>query len=69
MKKTCSIFLTFAFVMGSLGAASAKFTCDVEKIEGKTLVLKNCQEKGLKRLKPGDTVKIIKKRKPKVEGC
>ena len=49
----------------------AKFTCDVEKIEGNTMVLKNCQEKGLKRLHPGDKVGIIKKRvkKTAVEGC
>ena len=69
MKKVYTLILSLAFLMASLGVANAKFTCDVEKIEGTSLILKNCQKKGLKRLKPGDTVKITKKRKPKVEGC
>ena len=69
MKKVSTLILSLAFLMASLKVANAKFTCDVEKIEGTSLILKNCQEKGLKRLRPGDTVKITKKRKPKVEGC
>ena len=69
MKRVFPLGLTLAFLMTPLGVANAKFTCDVEKIEGTSLILKNCQKKGLKRLKPGDTVKITRKRKPKVEGC
>ena len=63
-----AVFIAAAFP----GVASAKFLCEVDSIEGTTLVLKNCQEKGLKRLSPGDAVSIIKKRKKKaaaVEGC
>ena len=69
MKKAISIVSALSFFVLASGISHAKFTCDVEKIEGTSLILKNCQKKGLKRLKPGDTVKIIKKRKPKVEGC
>ena len=54
--------------MPKLGVA--KFTCDVKAIAGNELTLENCQEKGLKRLRPGDKVGIVKKRKKKsVEGC
>lgn len=62
---------SFVFTLPSF--SHAKFTCQVEKVEGTSLILKNCQEKGLKKIKAGDTVSITKKRKkkktPKVEGC
>ncbi len=62
--------LVVAFVLFGFGRTYAKFTCDVKSIEGNQMVLENCQEKGLKRLKPGDKVSIIKKRKSKkLEGC
>ena len=52
-----------AFTLAGSGRVCAEFICNVKSIEGKQLVLENCQEKGLKRLKPGDKVGIIKKRK------
>ena len=55
------VFLSVSFI----GVAHAKFTCEVEEIDGTRLVLKNCQVKGLKRLKTGDTVAITKKRNSK----
>jgi hypothetical protein len=61
--------MTLVFALTIAGTAYAKFTCDVEEVDGNRLVLKNCQEKGIKRIKAGDTVSITKKRKPKVEGC
>ncbi len=45
--------------------AEAKFTCDVISVEGAQLVLENCKD-GIRRIKPGDTVSITKKRKKKV---
>jgi len=71
MKNIISIFvvLSFLFMTVCISTSDAKFLCEVEKIDGTTLILKNCQEKGLKRLKPGDSVSIVKKRKPKLEGC
>ncbi len=68
----CGLVATVFVAVSFPGSANAKFLCEVESIEGTTLVLKNCQEKGLKRLSPGDKVDIIKKRKKKaaaVEGC
>lgn len=77
MKKEMVAPIVSTFALASIlvlavpGVSSAKFTCDVDKIEGNTMVLKNCQERGLKRLHPGDKVGIIKKRvkKTAVEGC
>ncbi len=45
--------------------AEAKFTCEVISVEGAQLVLENCKD-GIRRIKPGDTVSITKKRKKKV---
>ena len=64
-KQVISFIISLAFLSVSFGVAHAKFTCEVEEIDGARLVLKNCQEKGLKRLKAGDTVSITKKRKSK----
>jgi len=71
IKNVCIISsLIVAFFLSGFGTACAKFTCEVKSIQGKQLILDNCQEKGLKRLKPGDKVGITKKRKSKkVEGC
>ena len=68
-KKFIAVVVALMFAGTFAGMAHAKFTCDVETVEGNKLILKNCQEKGLKRLKAGDTVSITKKRKSKVEGC
>ena len=54
--------VALAAILLSPSGASAKFTCQVDSIQGTTMVLKECQEKGLKRLHPGDTVSIVKKR-------
>ncbi len=62
-----SFVIFWVFLSASFGLAHAKFICEVEEIDGTRLVLKNCQEKGLKRLKAGDTVAITKKRKFKEE--
>lgn len=68
-KKITAILLALLFAGTFTCVAHAKFTCDVETVDGNKLILKNCQEKGLKRIKAGDTVSITKKRKHKVEGC
>jgi hypothetical protein len=62
-KKILTLFLALLFAFTMFGVANAKFTCKVEQVKGNKLVLKNCQEKGLKRLSAGDTVSITKKRK------
>ena len=69
MRRTISLWVASLFVLALPAAGLAKFKCTVESIEGTTLVLKGCQKRGLKRLKPGDTVSITKKRKRSVEGC
>ena len=52
------------------GVSLAKFKCKTEDVdlEAGTLVLKDCEKKGLKKIKIGNTVSITKKRK-QVEGC
>ena len=71
LKSVIASFLASFLLLGTY-PAHAKFSCKVKSIEGDQLILKKCQEKGLKKLKPGDTVNITKKRKKakaKVEGC
>ena len=67
-KKAVTFMLAMAFLLTTTGVSIAKFSCTVESIEGDKLVLNDCQEKGLKRLKTGSEVDISKKRK-KLEGC
>ena len=52
------------------GNGFAKFSCKTESVDldAGTLVLKECEKKGLKKIKQGNTVSIIKKKK-KLEGC
>ena len=54
--------IILAFLV-SAQPAVAKFNCKVEKVGRTTLTLKNCEQKGLEKLSPGDTVSITKKRK------
>ncbi|OCC15871.1 hypothetical protein DBT_0796 [Dissulfuribacter thermophilus] len=70
LRKALGITLTLSFLIASQTVCQAKFSCDVESIQGNKLILTNCKKKGLKRLKAGDTVNITKKRKKaKIEGC
>ncbi len=61
------VMVALAAILIAPCEASAKFTCQVDSIQGTTMVLKECQEKGLKRLHSGDTVSIVKKRVQKKE--
>ena len=68
MKHLGIIVLSICFVMGTVSLAAAKFGCTVESIEGNKLILKDCEASKAAKLKVGDGVGIIKKRK-KLEGC
>jgi len=61
------VFVCALFVFVSVAVvAEAKFTCEVISVDGARLVLENCKD-GIRRIKPGDTVSIIKKRKKAAE--
>lgn len=69
MKKVCAVAFVLMFVASTATMSfAAKVKCEVEKVDGETVVL-NCGEKAGK-FKEGDKLKVpTAKKGAAVEGC
>lgn len=58
------LVLFAVLILNILPAKAATVTCEVKSVQGRTMILENCDEKRAKGFEPGSKVKIKLQQEP-----